>query len=419
MRLRSIVNSAVGNILEWYDFGLFAIYSTLFSRLFFPSQEGYVALLETLGIFAAGYICRPIGALIFGYLGDKEGRAKSLRLSILMISLPTLLIGFLPTYAMAGVWAPVLLTLIRIWQGISIGGEYSGNIIYLAETSPAHHRALVASFAATGANLGALLAMGVSAFCNFIFPDSVFNDWGWRVPYLVSGLLCIFVYTFRLQLQETTVFAYMKSKKLLAENPIVTMVEKNRWQVLRTLGLVCMGSSFYYFCFVYLPLFLNHNLHYTLAQIAHLMGFLLMVMVILVPLAGWLCDRVGRRRLMLTCVALIALLVIPGFYWLQQGESLWVGIVMLIFAIVSSLEQGATSITVVENYPIPARYTGLSFGYNIGNGLVGGTVPMLCAWLLEHSVIAVAPAIYIALCALLTGFVVLFFVKETRNQPLT
>ena len=183
MRLRSIVNSAVGNILEWYDFGLFAIYSSLFSHLFFPTQDASIALIETLGIFAVGYLCRPIGALIFGYLGDKEGRAKSLRLSILMISLPTLLIGFIPTYGSVGVWAPILLILIRIWQGISIGGEYSGNIIYLAETAPSQHRAFVASFAATGANLGALLAMVVSAICTFVFSESVFVDWGWRVPY--------------------------------------------------------------------------------------------------------------------------------------------------------------------------------------------------------------------------------------------
>ena len=211
----------------------------------------------------------------------------------------------------------------------------------------------------------------------------------------------------------------MKKKKMLVANPIKTMFQKNRWQVLRTLGMVCMGSSFYYFCFVYLPLFLNQYLQYSIAEVAHLMGFLLFLMILFVPMSGWLCDRVGRRRLMLFNSAFVALIVVPGFYFLQQGASLWVGIIMLMFTIASSLEQGTTSIAVVENYPIPARYTGLSFGYNLGNGFIGGTVPMICAWLMAHTAFPTSPALYIAFCALVTGVVVWFFVKEKRYDSLT
>jgi MHS family proline/betaine transporter-like MFS transporter len=197
---RTIISSSIGNILEWYDFGLFAINSVLFSQLFFPNASPENRLIETFSVFAVGFLCRPIGALIFGYLGDKRGRALTLRMSILMISLPTLFIGFLPTYASVGVLAPILLTVTRIWQGISIGGEYSGSLVYLAEIAPAKLRATITSFASSGANLGILLATVVGLLCDTIFSNDVFMRWGWRIPYMLSGILSLIIYTTRLNL---------------------------------------------------------------------------------------------------------------------------------------------------------------------------------------------------------------------------
>jgi MHS family proline/betaine transporter-like MFS transporter len=202
---RSIISSSIGNLLEWYDFGLFAFFSPLFSRLFFPNNDPHTALIMTFSVLAIGFLCRPIGALIFGYMGDKKGRARTLRLSVLMISLPTLLIGFLPTYRSVGVAAPILLTLIRVWQGISLGGEYSGNLIYLTESAPKKLRATITSLAGTGANLGIMLASLVSAACSYFFSDAMFASFGWRVPYILSGLLSLFIYLTRLNMQETQV----------------------------------------------------------------------------------------------------------------------------------------------------------------------------------------------------------------------
>jgi MHS family proline/betaine transporter-like MFS transporter len=195
VRIRSILSSSVGNILEWYDFGLFAIYSSVFSELFFPNNNPETAIIATLTIFAIGFLCRPIGAILFGIMGDTKGRVKTLRFSILMISLPTLLIGCLPTYATIGIAAPIGLMLIRIWQGISIGGEYSGNIIYLAESAPDKYRATITSLASTGANAGILLATVVGAISHYFFSDATFKEWGWRLPYLLSGILGLLLKT--------------------------------------------------------------------------------------------------------------------------------------------------------------------------------------------------------------------------------
>jgi MFS transporter, MHS family, proline/betaine transporter len=414
----SIASSSLGNILEWYDFGLFTIFSSLFARLFFPNEDPKVALLATISIFAIGFFCRPLGALLFGYLGDKQGRARTLRLSILMISLPTLLIGLIPTYQQIGMAAPVLLTLIRMWQGISIGGEYSGNLIYLAEIAPNRLRATLTSFASMGANTGILLAAFVGIVTTQFMTNQTLESWGWRAPYLISGLLSVMIYKFRLRIHETLVFEYLKNKNRLTKNPITLVFKKNLFELLRTLGLVCMGSTFYYFCFIFLPIFLTQNLNFSLQKISALMSLFIGLMIVLVPCAGYLCDQLGRRKMLLFNSFLVTLIVVPGFYFLQYHSFTILICVLTLFTIASSLEQGTTSISVVENFPPPARYTGLSLAYNIGNGFLGGTVPLICVWLSTHALLKVAPALYIAFCAAITACVVLFFVPETRNKSL-
>jgi MHS family proline/betaine transporter-like MFS transporter len=417
MLIKSITSSSIGNILEWYDFGLFAIYSALFSQLFFPTDKPEVALIATLTIFAVGFLCRPIGAILFGVMGDTQGRVKTLRLSILMISLPTLLIGFLPTYATAGILAPILLMIIRIWQGISLGGEYSGNIIYLAESAPNKYRATVTSLAGSGANLGILLASVIGAISHWLFTDAQFNAWAWRIPYLFSGILSLLIYFTRLHMRETKVFKYLKENKLLAQHPLKITLTENIFYVLRTIGLICMGTTFYYFAFIFIPLFFFEK-QFTFMQTSTLMIYLMIAMTLLVPVAGRICDAVGRKKMCLFNSLFVMIIVIPSFYLLESHYLPAVIAVLIIFVIASSLEQGTTSITVVENYPATARYTGLSLGYNLGNGILGGTAPVICEYLIKKTHGGLTPAIYICLCAAITLIVVIFFVKETKGIDL-
>lgn len=412
------MGSSVGNILEWYDFGLFAIYSPLFARQFFPTHDPHVSLIWVLGIFAIGFICRPLGALLFGYLGDKKGRVKTLRLSILMISIPTILIGCLPTYAAVGITAPILLMLIRMWQGVSLGGEYSGNIIYLAETAPKKHRAFITSFAGAGANMGILLAAIVSGLSSYFFSDSGLEAWGWRVPYIVSGVITLFVYLARLQMQETDAFRYLKNKKMLARDPILLIFRKNMPEMLRTIGLVCVGSTFYYLCFVYMTNFLVSHLQLSITKATSIMTFFIGLMIILVPFAGMLCDYLGRRKMLLFNAIFMGIIAIPGFYFILNQSLIVVLCVLFIFTIASSLEQATTSVAVVENYPMPARYTGLSFSYNVGLAIFGGTTPILCEWLINKTQISLIPAFYILVCAAITSIIVYFYVGETKDENL-
>lgn len=400
----SILNCSIGNILEWYDFGLFTIFTTLFGKLFFPQDHPKTALIATVGIFSIGFLCRPIGALIFGYLGDKKGRAFTLRLSILMIVLPTLIIGFLPTFQQVGILAPILLTLVRIWQGISIGGEYGGSLIYLAETAPAKKRARFTAFASMGANFGILLAelVGVSVI-HFISNDSL-EAWGWRIPYIVSGILCVIIYKYRLRIHETDVFHDLQTHHHLATNPIQTVFTENLPQLLRTVGLVCMGSTFYFFTFYCTPTYMKQPTTFPIE--------LIFLMIITIPIAAWLCDIFGRRKMMLFNASLIILTVIPGFYFIELNNTYLAMAALTWFTLVTAFEQGATPITVIENFPARTRYTGVSLGYNIGNGLLGGTVPLICNSLMLYTNLPLSPAIYIAFCACITAAVVYWFIPK-------
>jgi MHS family proline/betaine transporter-like MFS transporter len=415
MQKKSIISSSLGNILEWYDFGLFAVYSPIFSRLFFPSSDPHTALIATFSVFAIGFFCRPIGAILFGYLGDRHGRAKTLRLSVLMISIPTLLVGCLPTYQHAGITASIMLLVIRIWQGISIGGEYSGNFIYLGEVAPSKYRSFYTSLAATGANVGILLAMLIGFLMSSMMNQAELNNWGWRIPYLVSGILCIFIYLTRLNIKETEVFEDMKKNHLIVKNPLMFVLRNHWYEVLRTLGLICMGSTFYYFSFIYLPIVLNQNLHFPLLKITHIEIYFIALMIVLVPLAGLLSDRVGRYKMLLINAILISLITIPFYYLLLQNVG-WVTLLALsAFMIVSSLEQGTTPAILVENFPLSARYTGISLAYNIGNGFLGGSIPLICTWLAHKTNNSLSPAFYITLCAIITLSFALTLQQKARS----
>jgi MHS family proline/betaine transporter-like MFS transporter len=418
MRIKSIISCSIGNVLEWYDFGLFAIFSPIFSRLFFPEEDPQSALIMTFGVLAIGFLCRPIGALIFGYLGDKRGRVKTIRLSILMISIPTLLIGLIPTYASIHLWAPFILILVRIWQGISLGGEYSGNLIYLTESAPKKWRATITSLAGTGANLGILLAALVSTACSLIFSDTFFQSTGWRIPYILSGVLSLAIYSGRLKMRETEAFAHLRATHRVPENPIKTVLKYNKPEVFRTIGLVCMGSVFYYLSFIYMPTFLMLSMHLSLTKASGLMTCYIGSMIILVPIAGYICDHVNRRKMLLFNAFFIITITVFGFHYLLGTFSPAVLVVLALITIASSLEQATTCVAVVENFPLPARYTGLSFGYNIGNSIFGGTAAFVCELLIAKTHFLLAPAFYIVISAIITGLVVFFFVADTRQIDL-
>lgn len=415
MKIRSILASSLGNIMEWYDFGLFIYLAPVFSHLFFPTSDKQVAILIVYGVFALGFISRPLGAVVLGHFGDRIGRVKTLRASILLISIPTLLVGCLPTYQMLGIGAPLILILLRLISGVCIGGEYAGIMIYLAETAPVNRRAFIVSFSAIGANIGFLLATFGAWWMSHHLSSTALSAWGWRIPFIVGGFIGLTILYLRSFLQETLAFKQLQREHQVARIPIKTAIQENSRTMMKIIGLVCLGAILYYTVFTYLNNYLGQVNRLKLDEVLKLQSWCLLAMLMLVPLSGWLCDRLGRKKMFYLFCTGVFILSIPCFLFLKISTIGWVFLAMMILTILSSMEQGTTLITVVENVPLHVRYTTIAIAYNIGNMLFGGITPLLLSGLLRLTHHDLIPAYYLMAAALVTLSVVIFAVKETKN----
>lgn len=412
MGKKNLFASSFGNILEWLDVGLFIYLAPIIGQVFFPKQNSINATIIALGVFAAGFICRPLGSILFGHLGDRIGRVTTLLISILAISLVTLMVGLLPGYSQIGLFSPILFTLCRLVQGLSIGGEYSGVMIYLAESSPAKKRGFYTSFAAVGSNLGFLLATFIAIILNTLLPESLVAAWGWRIPFICSGLLGFLIFFYRLNLIETSTFVYLKSNNKLARLPLLSAIKQAPKNLLQILGLTCMGSTFYFVFFGYMPSYLSQYFGTSLIFLLSCQAFFLTLILVLIPLVGWVGDRFGRKKILYSVALGIILFSYPCLYLLHQSV-IFIFFGMFIATVISALEQGSTLITIVENCPAEFRFSGVSFAYHMGNTLFGGTAPLVVG-LLTQKVNHFAPAYYLMLMGLISLIVI--FTLNTKHQ---
>lgn len=398
---KEILISSLGNTIEWFDFGLFIFMAPIIGAKFFPQTSTGNATIEALIVFAAGFLCRPIGGIFFGYFGDTRGRAKTLRASILLITVSTFLVSVIPSYEDIGLTASILFILIRLIQGISIGGEYSGIMIYLAESAPRNQRGFTTSFAAIGANLGFLLATVTLLLLHSLFSEETITNWAWRLPFILIGLPGSLIIYYRFQLAETPVYSQLRRKNHLESLPFRSFIKFAPYQLLKILGLTCMGSTFYYAFFGYMPTYLERYIGFSLADALLIESLMLIIMLFTVPMAGVCGDYFTRKKMLITTSIAIVFLVLPCFYILQFKSMVLVLLSLGTATILSSLEQGNTLIAMVENCPENIRYSAIAFSYNLGNALFGGSAPLMVT-LLTEKIGLIAPAYYLILMACLT-----------------
>lgn len=368
---------------------------------FFPQASDGNTTIEALMVFAAGFLFRPLGGIFFGYFGDTQGRAKTLRIPILIITFSTFLIGVIPSYEEIGLTASILFILLRLIQGVSIGGEYSGIIIYLAESAPLSKRGFTTSFAATGANLGFLLATVTLLFLHLFFSEEMIANWAWRLPFLFIGLPGSLIIYFRFKLSETPVYSQLQEKHRLVSIPFIAAIKFAHRQLLKILGLTCMGSTFYYVFFAYIPNYLEHSIGFSLANALTIESFMLIIMLFTVPLAGLCGDFFTRKKMLIITSIAIIFLVLPCFYLLQFKSIILTLVSLGAATILSSLEQGNTLTAIVENCPENVRYSGIAFSYNLGNALFGGSTPLVVTLLTEKTGV-ITPAYYLIFMAAMT-----------------
>lgn len=403
--------AALGGALEFYDFIIFVFFATVIGQLFFPpSIPEWARQMQTFGIFAAGYLARPLGGIIMAHFGDLLGRKKMFTLSILMMSVPTLLMGLLPTYAAIGLFAPALLLLMRVLQGAAVGGEVPGAWVFVSEHVPARHVGYACGTLTGGLTAGILLGSLVATGINTVFDPQQLHDWGWRIPFVLGGLFGIVSMYLRRWLRETPVFAEMQQKKALAaEMPLKAVVRDHRGAVVISMLLTWMLSAGIVVVILMTPTFLQKLYGFDARTALMANSIATACLSVGCVLAGALADRFGARRTLIIGSVCLAVCTYVFYTTIGARPDLLVPLYALTGFFVGTI--GAIPYVLVNAFPAKVRFSGLSFSYNMAYAIFGGLTPMVVTLMLKND--PLAPAHYVvALCVV--GMITALFVK---SQP--
>ncbi len=417
---RAIGASAIGNGVEWFDYGIYAYGTVFIASALFPDDTA--GILYTLVGLALSFVLRPLGGLVWGPLGDKLGRRRVLAMTIVLMASATFLVGLVPTYAAIGIGAPILLYSLRMIQGFSTGGEYGGAATFMAEYAPDHRRGFFGSFLEVGTlagfNLGALLMLSL----DWMLDDASMASWGWRVPFLIAGPLGLVGMYLRSKVEDTPVFRELEARdeSLTSGEAIGTRLKDlfvGYWpQILQLFGLVIALNVVYYTLLTYMPTYLQDTIGLTSTQYLLVPIVGQFVMMIMLPFMGALSDKVGRKPMWLFSLLGLAVAVVPMYMLMATGF----GGAMLAFAILGVLftpQLATISATFPAMFPTHVRFGGLAISYNVATAAFGGTAPLINQALIDSTGDPLWPAYY-SIGACVVGLVALWFVVETNGASL-
>ena len=380
---KAVIYGSAGTVVEWFDYGLYLYLVPVMSPLFFPSDDAIVSAIASLGVFAAGSIMRIAGGAFFGSLGDRLGRKRALVLSILMMTAPMALTAFLPTYAVVGIAAPLLFTAMRLLQGFSAGGEYSGTIVQLVEQAPTSRRGFIASTAVFTSGIGVILASALVASLTTWTSAEFMSGWGWRICYLVGGALGLFALVMRRHMPETEEFLDEKRDGDVPAQPLRFALRHLPKQVLVAALLAGYGGILYYVVLGFVPTILDSFSEIQSDEALWVTTGMTVVYAVATPAFGALSDRYGRKRTLVLGAAGFALLSVP-MLWLMTSQGIIVVLVGgLVLLALLMLYTGPVVAAVGEEFPSKARYSALAVGYNLGSAVLGGTAPLVAALLID------------------------------------
>jgi metabolite-proton symporter len=396
---RAIVASAVGTAIEWYDFFLYGVAAALvFPQQFFPTADRYVGVLLSFSTYFVGFAARPIGAAIFGHMGDRIGRKASLIATLVMMGVATAAIGVIPGYATLGVGGAILLTLGRVLQGIAVGGEWGGSVLLAAEWSQHDRRGLAASWPQWGAPAGLLLANGAVALATAITGDAAFTSWGWRAPFLASSVLVAIGFWIRTGVHEPPTFARIRAAGV-ERTPVREVLRSHGREVILSALLRTGQQAPFYVFTTWVLTYATGTLGFPKHDMVRAVLIAAAVSMVTIPLWGHLSDRIGRRRVVAAGCVLMMLWPFLYFHLLEAG-SLALAFVAIVVALpVHDLQYGPQAAVIAESFPGRLRYSGSSLGYQLASITSGGPAPLVATWLMHTYGSSTSVAIYIAACA--------------------
>jgi MHS family proline/betaine transporter-like MFS transporter len=396
--LRLIAAGTVGNIMEWYDFAVYGYFAATIGQHFFPSADASTSLIAAFGVFAAGFLMRPLGGVVFGHIGDKVGRKAALTISVLAMAVPTFLIGLLPGYETLGPAAAVLLVLLRMIQGLSVGGEYTTSIVFLVEGAGRRHQGFAGSWSGFGAVGGILLGSAVGALVSLTFTQEEVHRWGWRLPFLVG----LFVGLAGLYVRRHVPEVPKPTGHTNGHSPVWEAL-RSEWRAILRIGLlnVINGVGFYV-AFVFLVTYMQTIGGLSEAAALEINTVSMLALLAMFPVSGWLSDQVGRKPLLLAGIGGLLVLSWPLFWALHHPSVSWNFVGQLGFALFIGLFGGTLPVALVETAPRAVRCSAISIGYNLCVGLLGGITPLVATWLIQRTHDDLAPAYYVMGAALIS-----------------
>lgn len=419
--IEAITASTIGTTIEWYDFFLYGFAAALvFPKVFFPDADPFNAQIYAFSTFTVGFIARPFGGIVFGYMGDRLGRKAALVTTLLLMGISTLLVGFLPTYADIGMAAPILLTLLRFLQGLGVGGEWGGAVLMALEYGHKGRRGWYASWPQVGVPLGLIASAGAIAICHSSLPTEEFESWGWRIPFYFSGLLIVVGLIIRLRILETPLFDELRQQKQLAEAPLRETIRKHWRDILLAAGTRMAENACFYLFTVWVLSYGEKSLHMTKSLMLRAVCIAAAIELFTMPLYGWLSDHLTRRHTYMAGCIFLILFAFPFFALLNTRDPLWITI-----AIVFALNGGHAVLYSVQASMIPelfgtrVRCTGASVGYQLGAPLAGGIAPIIAAFLVKGFPNEYWPlAIYVILLAMVS-LICVYYLAETSKRDLS
>lgn len=410
--------SAIGHFVEWFDFAVYAYAAPVIARQFFPEFDATAALLSTFAVYAVGFIARPVGAFLLGGLGDRFGRKKVLACVILLMGVATTLIGLLPTYAVIGVAAPILLVVLRMLQGLSAAGETIGSNSFVAEHSPVASRGRNVGIVYTASNLPPVIAALLVLALTAIMPGETYEEWGWRIPFLLGAPLAAVGLYIRTKVDESPAFVEMRETRQVESAPIRTVFIEHWRSMLFVFSMAAVASLGYYsltgYFYSYMTVTIGLSNHVALIS----NSVALLVTFFTVPVVAAISDRVGRRRTLLVAIVFSAIVTVPAYLLVGDGTMAAAITAQALLGLALGAVFGPAGPAYVEMFPARVRYTGASISYNMAFTIFGGTAPLLATGLIAWTGNEIAPAWYILAVTVLAG-VVLWSMPETRHRSMS